>query len=238
MALIGEVVDWPYPAFEDRKDAGDRLAQFLVRHGAAVDLVVGVPSGGVAVAAPIVERLAVPLDIVLVRKLPLPMAPEAGFGAVTLDGQVVLNEALARHVDTDQRRQIVARVMVGLRERDRRLMQGRRHLDPAGKNVLLVDDGLASGFTAVAAVKSLRRQHPGTLSVAVPDAPLATVEELEPLVDEAYCLVAQTPGSFAVASFYRRWHDMADSEVIAILDQHRKEEGEAPDRRGGEPPSG
>ncbi|MHC4591871.1 MAG: phosphoribosyltransferase, partial [Planctomycetota bacterium] len=94
MAHLREVVDRPYVAFHDRDEAGRTLAQYLLDEGASVDLVAAVPSGGVAVARPLAERLDVPFDMLLVRKLPLPMAPEAGFGAVTLGGQVVLNAAL------------------------------------------------------------------------------------------------------------------------------------------------
>jgi putative phosphoribosyl transferase len=217
MVHVGQVVDWPHAAFEHRADAGRRLAAFLLRHRAAVDVVVAIPSGGVAVAKPVAERLGVPLDMVLVRKLPLPMAPEAGFGAVTLDGEMRLNDRLATGLSEAEIRRVAHGVIEGLREREEVLMAGRLHVDVAGKDAVLIDDGLASGFTMMAAAGELRARGPRSLSVAVPDAPMNTIEAVEPLVDAIYCLVAQRSGSFAVASFYRHWHDMSDAEVIALL---------------------
>lgn len=221
MAHLREVVDRPYAAFHDRDEAGRTLAQYLLDEGATVDLVSAVPSGGVAVARPLAERLGVPLDMLLVRKLPLPMAPEAGFGAVTLGGQVVLNDALvhAWHLTEEDIRHVVDSVLAELRQREREFLADRPSRDTTGRHVLLVDDGLASGFTMRVAVQEMRRGRPRSVSVAVPDAPISTIEALDPLVDDLYCLVGQNGGSFAVASFYRHWHDLTDREVLELLDR-------------------
>ncbi len=226
MRHLREVVDGPYAAFLDRAEAGRQLADFLLDQGAPVEAVVAVPSGGVAVAGPLAERLGVPFDLMLVRKLPLPTAPEAGFGAVTLHGEVELNDRLVRAWGLSEEiiGDVVARVMAELRERESKFLAGRIRLDPAGKDVLLVDDGLASGFTMRAAIKELRRVGPRKLIVGVPDAPLSTIEQVAPLVDALYCLVAQRRGSFAVASFYARWHDLTDREVIKLLRRHNGRE--------------
>lgn len=218
MAHVGEVVSRPYPAFRDRAEAGRKLADFLLDEGASVEVVIAVPSGGVAVGRPLAERLGVPFDMILVRKLPLPMEPEAGFGAITLGGDMVLNDALVSvaGLSEDVIEEVVGRVLEELRQRRRRFTGGRRPLELAGKNALLVDDGLASGFTMRAAIKEVGRKGPRNVAVAVPDAPLSTIKAIEPLVDELYCLVAQRRGSFAVASFYRFWHDLTDDEVIEI----------------------
>lgn len=219
MQHVGDLVDHARPEFHDRAEAGRVLAEFMEDSGAKVDVVVAVPSGGVAVGAPVAEHFAVPMNVVLVRKLPLPMSPEAGFGAVTLDREVVLNEPLVRRAGlTDERIEaIIDRVLEGLRERARAFEEARSREPVESRNVVLVDDGLASGVTMEAAVGELRSKQPASLSVAVPVAPMRTVRRIEPEVDELYCLRAQRPGSFAVASFYRRWHDLTDEEALQIL---------------------
>ncbi len=217
---LKQAVDAPYPAFEDRRDAGQTLADYLMEQDAEVEAILAVPSGGVAVGRVVAERLGVPLDIILVRKLPLPMEPEAGFGAVTLQGEVELNQALVRAwgLSDEDIRTAITRVMAELRQREARFLTGRARVDPAGKSVLIVDDGLASGYTMKAAVKELQRRDPLGICVGVPDAPVETIEAVAPLVDELYCLAAQKRPGFAVASFYRSWHDLSDDEVVALLE--------------------
>jgi putative phosphoribosyl transferase len=231
MLHVKEFVDRPYPAFENRHDAGLALAEFLLEKDASVDAIVAVPSGGVAVARSLSDRLGVPFDIILVRKLPLPMEPEAGFGAVTLNGEVELNDALVGAWGLSERdiQGVVKSVLKELRQRKATFLAGRQRLDPAGRDVLLVDDGLASGYTVKVAIRELQRREPHSVGVAVPDAPLSTAKSIEPLVDDLYCLVAQRQGSFAVASFYRQWHDLTDDEVMGLLrgGRCRKEPGAA-----------
>jgi putative phosphoribosyl transferase len=219
MRHVKELVEGPRAAFRTREEAGRQLGAFLRQQGAAPDAVLAVPSGGVAVAGPVAARFGVPLDVVLVRKLPLPMNPEAGFGAVTLDGQVVLNEPLAAMAGLSEEAigRIVDRVLEGLRQRERSFAASRSPLKPADRDIIVVDDGLASGVTMQAALQELRRKEPHSLAVAVPTAPLGTMEKVEPLVDELYCLLAQRSGPFAVASFYRYWRDLTDEEAVELL---------------------
>jgi len=219
MRHVGDIVNRSRPAFRDRTDAGGRLADFLRREGARLDVVIAVPSGGVPVGHAIARSFGAPLDVVLVRKLPLPANPEMGFGAVTLDRHVVLNEEVAQAfgICREEAERIIDRVLEGLRERRRNLMGERAPVAVTGRDVVLVDDGLATGVTMRAALSELRRRGPAGLSVAVPDAPLATVEQIEPLGDEVYCLIAQRSGPFAVASFYEHWYDMPDEEAAKIL---------------------
>ncbi|KPK65304.1 MAG: hypothetical protein AMK73_03385 [Planctomycetes bacterium SM23_32] len=219
MRHVRELVGAPYPAFDNRTEAGLELADFLLREGAEADVVVAVPSGGVAVGLPLAERLGLPFDLVLVRKLPLPMAPEAGFGAVSASGEVALNQRLVYGwgLSPDVIDDVVARVLDELRQREEMFLIGRQRADLSGRRLLLVDDGLASGFTMQAAVREVRRAGPRSVAVGVPDAPVGTIEAVEPLVEELYCLVAQRGGSFAVASFYARWHDLTDREVLQLL---------------------
>jgi predicted phosphoribosyltransferase len=219
MAQVRQVLDAPRYVFRDRREAGVRLAEFVAEQGGRPDALLAVPSGGVAVGRPLAERLAVPLGLVLVRKLPMPMAPEAGFGAVAPGGEVALNERLVagRGLTREDVEAVVRSVLAELEEREAAFLAGRERVDPAGRRVLLVDDGLASGYTMMAAIGEVRRRAPAWLGVGVPDAPLTAIERVEPLADELYCLVAQRGGSFAVASYYQHWHDLTDREVLELL---------------------
>ncbi|MGD2174921.1 MAG: phosphoribosyltransferase family protein [Candidatus Brocadiaceae bacterium] len=229
MRHIGELVESPRAVFEDRADAGRRLGHFLRREDASVEAIVAVPSGGVAVARPVAEQFDVPLDIVLVRKLPFPWAPEAGFGAVTLERDVVLDRRAAGSAGLTEQsiQRIIDRVLEGLHQRAERFEDAREPLDVGGKDVLLVDDGLATGVTMRAAVGEMRRKEAATVSVAVGDAPLRTVETVEPLVNHIYCLFAQQSGPFAVASFYCNWRDLPEGEAVELLRELTRQRAQA-----------
>jgi putative phosphoribosyl transferase len=219
MIHVRETVAAPYGAFADRRDAGRQLAEFLTASGVRPDVVYAVPSGGIAVARAVCDCLDVPMDMVLVRKLPFPRSPEAGFGAITPDGDVVLNDDLvaAWGLSPQTIREVAEGVQAELQERERKFVGDSPRLEPDGRRCLLVDDGLASGSTMKAALRTMRRNGPRWLAVGVPDAPLRTLRDLEEAADDLYCLVAQGPGSFAVASFYRSWHDLTDDEVLDLL---------------------
>jgi predicted phosphoribosyltransferase len=219
MRHIHETLHRARPAFRDRREAGVALADYLEQEGASPGMVMAVPAGGVAVACPVAQHFRVPLDVVLVRKLPYPFAPESGFGAVSLAGQMVMDEAAAARAGLSRQRieGVKERVLEGLRARAQRFQHVRSTADPEGMDILLVDDGLATGSTMLAAVSEVRRRGAAAVSVAVPDAPEDTVERVEPAVDRLYCLFVQTGKPFAVASFYRRWRDLSDREAVELL---------------------
>jgi len=212
-------VRFPFAAFEDRRDAGRRLAEFI---GASPDpsaLVLAVPRGGVPVAEELASALDAPLDLVFTRKLPIPDSPEAGFGAVTLDGTVVLNESMVRESGLSETAidRIAIRVRTELRRRVAEYALAGPQAPIHGRHVYLVDDGLATGYTMMAAAEMVRKQSPRRLVLAVPVSPADSIREVEPHVDRLYCLMSQQHPPFAVASFYEDFSDLADAEVQAIL---------------------
>ncbi|MEW6387190.1 MAG: phosphoribosyltransferase family protein [Thermodesulfobacteriota bacterium] len=221
---MGKLVDDPalrnrIYVFRERTDAGRRLAQYLQKFkGRAVHLF-AIPAGGVPVAAEIARALNIPLDLIIVRKIQLPWTTEAGFGALDPDGEVILNQALLRRaplspeeIDTQRRKTLAT-----LQEREARLRGGRAYPDLAGRPTLIVDDGLASGYTMRAAVRFLKGKNAGPLIVAVPTGAEHTVQELLPLVDTLVCLNVRGGWAFAVAEAYEKWYDVDESEVIDIL---------------------
>ena len=214
----------PYvsPLFENRYDAGRKLAAKLSDYKGRAALVLAVPNGGVPVASEIAKAIDAELDIVVVRKLPMPLHPEAGFGAVADDGTFVVNdEIVAAHgITQTQINDQVALVTAQVRQRTLQYRKDRSFSLVRGKIVVLVDDGLASGYTMLAAVQSMSRRHPGEIIVAVPAASLAAMGRVSKVAQVR--TVAQGTGErFAISEYYRHWHDVPDSDVTRILDAHR-----------------
>jgi putative phosphoribosyl transferase len=219
MRTVLRKVTRPYAAFRDRADAGRALTRAVPHLQGADAVVLAVPRGGVAVAAPLAEALRAPLELMLVRKLPMPHSPEAGFGAVALDGTVVLNEPLARLLDLPPERvnSIVEETLAEVRRRAREYTGRDQPPEVRGKQVYLVDDGLASGFTMIAAARMVKECGPSRMTLCVPVSPRDSLRAVEPYFDDLCCLIEQAHPPFAVASFYEDFHDLTDDEVRAIL---------------------
>lgn len=204
--------------FANRQDAGLRLAQELeVRRGQNI-IIIAVPRGGVVVAAEIAKGLQAPLDLVIPRKIGAPGNPELAIGAIAGDQDVILNEPLMQTlgVTSEYLEKAKARELA---EIDRRRQRYLSHppLDIQGRVAILVDDGLATGFTALAAIKALRRRKPEELVVAVPVAPQDTYDLVKSQVDDLICL--DIPRAFyAVGQFYRNFTQVSDEQVTAILE--------------------
>lgn len=204
--------------FKDRLHAGELLAEKLAAYRGEAPLVIAVPRGGVLVALPVWQRLGGELDLLITRKIGAPDQPELALGAVTGDGLIMLNESLVAQMRVP--RAYIDKAAKAERkeiERRLRLYRGGRPLPEfEGKLVILVDDGVATGFTLLAALRGLRQKKPGQLILAVPVGPPETIAKLRPEVDELYYLEA--PAYFAaVGQFYRDFKQISDHEVISIL---------------------
>ena len=209
----------PVPEFMDRADAGEQLVDFVRPCPVERSIVLTLPRGGVPVGQPLAKALGAPLDVVVVRKLPVPDSPEQGFGAIGSDGSVVLNDGYVRYLgltpgEIDAISQRVRREVI---RRQTVYRPSGKPLDVRGLTVYLVDDGLATGYTMMAAAKMLREMSPQSLTLAVPCSPADSLETVRPYFDELFCLVAQESGPFAVASFFGDFHDLSDKEVLEIL---------------------
>jgi putative phosphoribosyl transferase len=208
--------------FETRSDAGAALARELVRsHGGEPALVLAIPRGGVPVGAPIALALEAPLDVIIPRKMPIPWEPEAGFGAVTAEGTIVLNEEMMPYLrlSKEQVRAIASQVQREIQRRTR-VYRGDRPPPPiAERLVVLTDDGLATGLTMIAAIRSLRPSRPRQILVAVPAAPRDSLLRVANEADDVLCLVEQIASPFAVASFYHYFPDLSDEQVVRELEE-------------------
>ena len=212
--------------FKDRRDAGERLARALADYKDRDAVVLAIPRGGAEVGYQVAKALGADFSLVVVRKLPFPDNPEAGFGAIAEDGSMVI----LKYADYRLLRDTVERVADFQRDEVRRRVEVLRSGEPlpnlAGKTVILVDDGIAMGSTMQAAIKLCRNASAGRIVVAVPVSGARTAQEIGELVDEM--VVLETPPFFrAVAQVYRNWRDVSDREVIRIMNAWREE------KRGG-----
>ncbi len=215
--------------FRDRIHAGAVLADMLQDLRGTDALVLAVPAGGVPVAAELARRLDLPLDVAVVSKITLPWNTEAGYGAVAFDGTIRINEPLVARAGLTAR-QVEAGIEETLAKVERRVRTFRGTRPPpdlAGRPAVLVDDGLASGFTMATAVAALRKAGAGRLYVAVPTAHEEAVGRLAPGVDAVYVANLRSGPVFAVADAYRRWRDVTEEEARRILQAARGEPGEA-----------
>jgi putative phosphoribosyl transferase len=205
--------------FEDRKEAGRLLAEKLIKYKGSDALVFGIPSGGVPVASEIADALKLPMDLIIVRKIQIPYNPEAGFGAMEPEGEVILNERLLNQLRLTEReiKTQIQRTKDILKKRNR-LFRGEKPFPSLKeKIVIVVDDGLASGYTMLAAIKFIKRKLPQKIIIAVPTASERTVNFILIEVDELICLNVRSRLPFAVADAYRTWYDLTDKEVLDII---------------------
>jgi len=218
------MIDWPQlrdrtGVFHDRRAAGAALADLLAPEVDPAAIVLAIPAGGVPVAVVVAERLGLPLDLVVVSKITLPWDPESGYGAVAFDGTVEINIGLVQHLGLSHSlvEQGTSRTRDKVMRRERELRGDRPPLALAGRRAILVDDGLASGFTMRVAVAAVRAAGAARIVVAVPTAHRDAAAALEPEVDELYCANLRGGRSYAVAAAYQRWRDVDEPDVVAAL---------------------
>jgi putative phosphoribosyl transferase len=216
--------------FEDRREAGQRLAALLEDYRLTDSIVLAIPRGGVEVGFEVARTLGLPLDVVVPRKLGAPGEPELAIGAVAAwgDHEAILDDRLIRYlgVPTDY---IAREIESQIAEIERRLIEYRG--DSAapvlrGKTVIVVDDGIATGYTLQAAVIGLRRLKPKKLVAAVPVAAPEGAETLSKMADAFYAV--ETPSPFlAVGHWYRNFEQTTDEEVVGLLKKRREDTGSA-----------
>lgn len=220
--------------FRDRRDAGRRLAAALAEYQGRGVRLFAIPAGGVPVAAEIALAFRIPLDLIIVRKIQLPWTTEAGFGALDPEGRALFNEDLVARfgLSPEEIERQVQKTLATLKEREARLRGGRPYAPLEGAVVMVVDDGLASGYTMRAAVRFLREKGAGEVICAVPTGSRRTVQELLPQVDVLACLNVRGGWSFAVADAYELWYDLTEAEVQEIMAEVSRALAEPPGGEG------
>ncbi len=208
--------------FEDREDAGRQLAERLARYGDESPIVLALPRGGVPVGYAIARALKAPLDVFIARKLGAPGRRELGIGAVAQGGVRVLSEHTiqALGIPEEYIEQVAAEETAEIERRLRLLRGDRPEPEIRGRTVILVDDGIATGVTAWAAIRALRRRAPRRLVLAVPVCAPQTAEAIRPEVDDLVCLKAPS-NLMAIGFWYRDFEQVSDEEVIELLEDAR-----------------
>jgi len=208
--------------FESRLDAARRLAQALGAYKGRNPLVLAIPRGAVAMGAEIARLLEGELDVVLVKKLHAPGSPEFAVGAVDESGWTyVAGYAASAGADQAYLAREKDAELALLRRRRAQYTPARAPADPAGRVAIVVDDGIATGASMIAALHAVRAKQPARLVCAVPVAPPDSLEQIRPYADELVCL--ETPEGFmAVGQFYRHFEQVEDDEVVALLARHGK----------------
>lgn len=207
-----------FTIFKDRREAGFKLSQKLAKYKREA-FVLAIPNGGVEVGAEIASSLGAQFDVMIVRKIQLPWDTESGFGACSSSGCFILNQQMIADLGLtfkeveNQKKKTIDKI----EDREEKY-RGKKHF-PIMRNkiVILVDDGLATGYTMIAACRDLRKKNPKKIIVAVPCASAEAVARLHAEADEIVSLNVKDTYPFAVAEFYKNWYDISDEEVLNIL---------------------
>jgi putative phosphoribosyl transferase len=214
-----------FAVFQDRPDAGKRLASFMHVHLPVENpLICAIPAGGVPIGFELASSYHGRMFLGVVRKLKVPWNPEAGFGSVTWDGKVYLNHELIRILGLTDKE--IGRAVIETRENIAKRIDTFTRGIPipslSGRTLIITDDGLASGYTMMAAVEAIRSEKAGKIIVAVPTGSASAVAMISRRADVVVCLNLKDGYPFAVADAYRSWHDLDDQEVIRYLESAEK----------------
>lgn len=204
--------------FKNRKEAGEKLAGQLKDKVDKNTVVLAIPRGGVVVGFEVAQKYNLPLDVIIPRKLGAPHNPELAVGAVTGRGEVYLDESTAKMVGVDREylEKEVKKKICEIEMRKKLYREGKKPVDVEGKKVILVDDGVATGSTMIAAIKALESRNPEKIIAAVPVSPIDTYHQLQKTTDEVVCLHA-TNYFFAVGQFYTDFTQTTHDEVKELL---------------------
>ena len=212
------------PIFENRYDAGRQLAEKLGEFKNQPVIVLAIPNGGVPVALQVALAINADMDLIISRKIPIPLRPEGGFGAVTDDGTTILNQDVLKSINLNepQVNYQISKVRNDIQQRSL-LYRGSRPVSVVkDKTVIVVDDGLASGYTMMAAVESVRRRQPKRVIAAVPAASATAVRNVEKIADRVITVVTAFVPKFYVSDFYRYWNVLNDKEGMECFQEWQK----------------
>jgi len=209
--------------FRDRRDAAEKLSKELLSYKDTDTVILSIPRGGVVVGFEVARKLDAPLDLIIPRKIGAPGNPELAIGAVTQDGTVIMDHELMKNLRVSESylNEETKRQIEEIKRRMKRYRGDRPFSPLEGKTVIIVDDGIATGATMLAAIHSVRKKKPASIIVAVPVAPYSTLEKLRGEADGIVCLSTPEP-FFAIGQFYQNFEQVSDDEVVHLLGRMRR----------------
>lgn len=212
--------------FKDRDHAGILLGDMLALYPLENGIVFGIPAGGVPVGLVVANRQGLPFDVAVVSKITLPWNTEAGYGAVAFDGTCILNKALVEQLplSEDQIQDGIHKTRSKVVRRSEKFRGNRPFPKVKGRPVILVDDGLASGFTMRTSIEALRNAGTENLIVAIPTAHDRAVADIADLAEAVFCANIRIGYRFAVAEAYQHWCDVGEDEVMDMLRQEKRKQ--------------
>lgn len=203
--------------FKDRGDAGRQLARKLLKYKDKNPVVLALPRGGVVLGDVVAKKLECPLDLIITRKIGHPYNPEYAIAAVSISGEVVENRAETDAVDQRWFEEKKLKQILEAKRRQEAYLKGRKPLDLKDKTAIIVDDGIATGLTMMAAIKEVRLKNPMQIIVTVPVIPFDTYEILLKLVDEVVAISMPDDFLGSVGAYYKNFPQVSDDEVVNIL---------------------
>ncbi len=218
-----EELSWSAPVFTDRREAGQLLGRLLAKEGLRLDAVFGLAAGGVPVALEAAQELGICIDIIVVKKITYPWTTEAGFGAVAIDGSYEYDRAAAAYAGlSEEHVKVRVRELLEYVRRRTVLVRGSMEYPRLeGRKVLVVDDGIATGYTMRVGVKLLKSLGASKVYAAAPTASIDGAKFVADVADAVYVLNLRSGPYFAVADAYMEWHDVSDEELVVLVDEAR-----------------
>ncbi|TFG15389.1 MAG: phosphoribosyltransferase [Promethearchaeota archaeon] len=227
-----------FERYESRFQAGEILTELIKKQNESLfDSILqnpgnyfcfAIPNGGVPVAEGWCSKFNIEYDLLIVRKIKIPFNTEAGFGSITTDGTVLINDELLSHLNLTEREVNDSIELTKSEIRDRlKFYNKQSNLEEIykkniqNKGIFMLDDGLASGFTMLAAIKMVKKYYPEKIFVAVPTSPLSSVRRVKPYIDELFCPNIRNVWHFAVADAYKHWYDVPESEILEIINNSK-----------------
>ncbi len=208
--------------FKDRVEAGQKLADILTKYQNSKAIIIALPRGGVVLGGVLAERLKLPLDLIITRKIGHPMQEEYAIGAVAEDGHTLFNEFEKKNLDPEWIEQETKRNQIEAQRRRQKYLPEQEFSNLKDKDVIIVDDGIATGLTMALAISEVQHHNPKKIIVAVPIIPTETAQKLEKNIDELIALEISDNYLGAVGAYYDSFPQVSDEEVINILKRNKK----------------
>ncbi len=211
-----------FKKYESKESAGILLANNIEEINLEKPYIMAILRGGIQVAKGIADKLKVPINPLIVKKLPSPGNPEYGFGAITEDGTKVLNEKAVNYLGlTNEIIETTAAEIVAEIHRRKELYGSLDNEKIKESNVIIVDDGIATGYSLIAGINTIKKRTPKSITVAVPVSSQDAYLKIKTMVDKIICPIVSNDYFFAVASYYKIWQDLSEEEIKAILNEYK-----------------